>query len=59
MSGYQIENRRRRRNMAEFAQSDNFMKLVYLTIGIAFITVGFVNKQEVIDLYKFTLGVCS
>lgn len=45
--------------MSEFAQSDNFMKLVYLTIGIAFITVGFVNKQEVIDLYKFTLGVCS
>ena len=45
--------------MAEFMQSDNFMKLIYLTIGIAFVTIGFVNKQEVIDLYKFTIGVCS
>ena len=45
--------------MSEFAQSDNFMKLVYLSVGIALLTIGFVNKQEVIDLYKFTIGVCS
>lgn len=45
--------------MAEFAQSENFMKLIYLGIACTVVAVGFINKQEVIDLYKFTLGVCS
>ena len=45
--------------MAEFMQSDNFMKLVYLAVACFIVTVGFINKQEVIDLYKYTLSVCS
>ena len=45
--------------MAEFAQSENFMKLIYLGIACTILAVGFINKQEVIDLYKFTIGVCS
>ena len=45
--------------MVEFMKCDNFMKLVYVAVGCTIIAVGFVNKQEVIDLYKYTLGVCS
>lgn len=45
--------------MSEFLRSDNFMKLTYLAVACVVVTIGFVNKQEVIDLYKFTLGVCS
>jgi len=45
--------------MAQFLQSDNFMKLVYVAVFCGIIAFGFVNKQEVIDLYKFTLSTCS
>ncbi len=44
--------------MVEFMKSDNFMKLTYVIVACTIVAVGFVNKQEVIDLYKFTLGVC-
>jgi len=45
--------------MVDFMKSDNFMKLVYVIVGCAIIAFGFVNKAEVIDLYKYTLSVCS
>ena len=45
--------------MAEFAQSENFMKLIYVAIFCTIVAFGFINKQEVIDLYKFTLSTCS
>jgi len=45
--------------MVEFAKSDNFMKLIYLGVACTIVAVGFINKQEVVDLYKFTIGVCS
>jgi hypothetical protein len=45
--------------MVEFLKSDNFMKLVYILVVCTILAVGFLNKQEVIDLYKYTLSVCS
>lgn len=45
--------------MVEFLKSDNFMKWVYILMGCTILAVGFVNNQEVIDLYKCTLSVCS
>ena len=45
--------------MAQFLQSENFMKLVYVAVACSIIALGFVNKQEVIQLYKYTLSTCS
>jgi len=45
--------------MAQFLQSQNFMKLIYVAVACTIIAFGYVNKQEVIDLYKFTLSTCS
>lgn len=45
--------------MVEFLKSDNFMKLTYTIVACIIIAFGFINKQEVIDLYKYTLSVCS
>lgn len=45
--------------MVEFLKSDNFMKLTYTIVVCVIIAFGYVNKQELIDLYKYTLSVCS
>lgn len=43
----------------DFLKSDNFMKLVYIAVVLAIVAFGYVNKQEMIDLYKYTLSVCT
>jgi hypothetical protein len=45
--------------MVEFLKSENFIKLVYVLVALTIVMIGFVNKQEIIDLYKFTLSACS
>ena len=45
--------------MVEFLKSDNFIKLVYILAAFTIVMIGFVNKQEIIDLYKYTLSACS
>ncbi len=45
--------------MVEFLKSDNFIKLVYVAVACFVVMVGFVNKQEIIQLYKLTLSACS
>jgi hypothetical protein len=45
--------------MVEFLKSDNFIKLVYVFVACFVVMVGFVNKREIIDLYKLTLSACS
>ena len=45
--------------MVEFLKSDNFIKLVYVITACFVVMVGFVNKREIIDLYKITLTACS
>lgn len=45
--------------MIEFMKSENFIKLTYLIVFCGIIAFGFVNKHEVIELYKMTLSVCS
>ena len=45
--------------MVEFLKSENFIKLVYVATACVIVTIGFVNKQELIELYKLTLSACS
>ena len=45
--------------MVEFLKSENFIKLVYVITACFVVMVGFVNKREIIDLYKITLTACS
>jgi len=45
--------------MIDFMKSENFIKLVYIGVVCTILAVGFVNKGEVIDLYKYTINVCN
>lgn len=45
--------------MVEFLKSDNFIKLVYVAVACFIVMIGFVNKREIIDLYKITLSACT
>ena len=45
--------------MVEFLKSDNFINLVYVAVACFVVMIGFVNKREIIDLYKLTLSACT
>ena len=45
--------------MIDFLKSDNFIKLVYIFAACFVVGVGFINKRELIDLYKITISACS
>jgi len=39
--------------------SQNFMKLVYLAVGLTLLFVGLINKQEVVGLVKLAIQSCG